>query len=208
VSSTFASPSAVSLLVICKANECRSVYAVDRFRESSVFAAFETLSAGVGAFPGSPQCPESITDSSIAHQSQQVTSEDIQKANLVLTMEREQKSRIAELSPAARSRTFTLTEAVHLSESLLELHSAEDSEFKLQFPIGWENSSPRDRFIWLISQLDEVRSFVEPGKWEVNDAHGVDAATHPETLSKIQEQVNRINEVFISDVLQLKLGSV
>ena len=208
MSSTFASPSTVSLLVICKANECRSVYAVDRFRESSVFAAFETLSAGVGAFPGSPQCLESVTNSSTFHQSRQVTRDDIQKADLVLTMERGQKSRIAEMLPAARSRTFTLTEAAHLSNSLLALNSAEDSEFKLQVPADWENSSPRDKFVWFVSQLDEVRSFVEPEKEEVVDAHGVDAATHSETLSRIQEQVTRITEAFMSHERRLEIGSV
>jgi protein-tyrosine phosphatase len=208
VSSTFASPLKVSLLVICKANECRSVYAVDRFRESSVFAEFETLSAGVGAFPGSPQCPESITSSSTVHQSRQVTRNDIQKADLVLTMERGQKSRIAEMLPAARSRTFTLTEAAHLSNSLLALNSVEDSEFKLQVPADWENASPRDRFVWFVSQLDEVRSFVEPEKEEVVDAHGVDAATHSETLSRIQQQVTRITEAFMSHELRLEIGSV
>jgi ABC-type polysaccharide/polyol phosphate transport system ATPase subunit len=45
-------------------------------------------------------------------------------------------------------------------------------------------------------------------KGEVVDAHGVDAATHPETLSKIQELVTRITEVFMSNKLELKLGSV
>jgi protein-tyrosine phosphatase len=208
VSSANASSGNLSLLVICKANECRSVYAVNRFRESTVFAAFEILSAGVGAFPGSPQCPESITNSSTVHQSRQVTQDDIQKADLVLTMERGQKSRIAELLPAARSRTFTLPEAAHLSESLLSLNGVEDSDFELQFPVGWEKSSSRDRFVWFVSQLDEVRSFVEPENEEVVDAHGVDAATHPETLSLIQEQVTRINKVLMSHELRLEIGSV
>jgi protein-tyrosine phosphatase len=198
----------LNLLIICKANECRSVYVADRLREASAFSMFEIVSAGVGALPGSPQCRDSVTASSIAHQSRQVTREDIETADLVLSMERGQKSRIAEILPTARAKTFTLIEAAHLSEGLLLLDSTIDSDFDLQFPTNWEKSSTNDRFLWFVTQLNEVRSFVEPEKREVVDAHGADAATHFETFAVIQEQVARINKVLMSNELRLEIGSV
>jgi protein-tyrosine-phosphatase len=198
----------LTLLIICKANECRSVYAADRLREASAFSMFEIFSAGVGALPGSPQCLDSVTESSIVHQSRQVERADIEKADIVLTMERGQKSRIAEILPTARSKTFTLTEAAHLSECLLPLNSATNSEFDLQFLPNWEKSPINDRFVWFVTQLNEVRSFVEPEKREVVDAHGADATTHSETFSVIEEQVARINKVLMSSDLRLEIGSV
>lgn len=118
------------LLVVCTANVCRSPLAartLEQALQGTRYAAVEVSSAGVRALDGEPMCAISAeeleTDDrsfATAHRARQLTTELVQKAALVLTMEREQRSSAVRLAPSSQAKVFTLREAEGLLAVLVE----------------------------------------------------------------------------------------
>lgn len=116
------------VLVVCTANVCRSPLAqctLQRaFARSPVLARVTVGSAGTSAEEGASMCTLSagllVRDAEWAgaHRSRQLTSELVAAHDLVLTMEREQRSIAARLAPGSQAKVFTLTEAAELAELL------------------------------------------------------------------------------------------
>jgi len=113
------------ILVVCTANLCRSPMAaallVDAIERGAAPA--EVRSAGVRAAPGL-QPPDAVVDAMAArsldvgaHRSRQVEVADIQRADLVVAMERAHVQALVVLVPDAFGRIFTLKELVRRSEA-------------------------------------------------------------------------------------------
>ena len=149
---------ASTLLVVCTANVCRSPLAqrvLQRaFAGAGWLGAVEVVSAGTRAEDGWGMCATSATelpdpaeDASFAaaHRSRAVTKELVRDAGLVIAMEREQRSAIAQLVPGSQSKVYTLREI----ESLTAVLAERDAESPADLPA-------------LASALHSVRGFAPP----------------------------------------------
>ncbi len=113
--------------MVCAANVCRSPLAEFLLhRRLSGLAGFDGVvveSAGVSARAGSEICErvrrvergDGFAAFAGAHRSRPVSLEIVEGASLILTASTAERSAIAALAPAARSRTFTLREAAALA---------------------------------------------------------------------------------------------
>ncbi|WP_375399273.1 hypothetical protein [uncultured Amnibacterium sp.] len=122
----------VRVLVVCTANICRSPLAertLQRaFAGSPALAHLTVRSAGTFAEQDAAMCALSATlldrdddgDWVQAHRSRRLTAELVAASDLVLTMEREQRSIAARLAPGSQAKIFTITEAAQLAELLAD----------------------------------------------------------------------------------------
>lgn len=112
------------LLVVCKANICRSplIEHLLRVRLAGI-AGFEdvrVVSAGVDVTSGHRMCELAAAEignqaATAPHRARGVTQAMLDSASLVLTAGRAERSALAKLSPESRTRVFTLKEAVALA---------------------------------------------------------------------------------------------
>lgn len=110
-----------TLLVVCTANICRSPLAAAVV--AAGLPATTVTSAGVRALVDASMCAVSAESAPEAvgagHRARQLTPELVRSADLVLTMEREQRSAAVRLAPGSQARVFTLPEAAALLEGLV-----------------------------------------------------------------------------------------
>ena len=109
-----------TVLVVCTANVCRSPLAAEVLQEGFAHAAFQdvtVLSAGTRASEGQPACAVSIerlgaasSEPLAAHRSRRLTSDLVSEADLVITMEREQRSIAVQAAPGSQTKVFALRE--------------------------------------------------------------------------------------------------
>ncbi len=107
-----------TILFVCTGNTCRSPMAEallkDMVAESK--EEYEVISAGTTALEGDPaagdavRALEEIGVVMTGHRSQPVTSDLLEKVDLIITMTRGHKERILEMLPRAGEKTFTLKE--------------------------------------------------------------------------------------------------
>lgn len=116
------------LIFACEANICRSPLMEQVLRSRVEADLWEITSVGTRVGPGDrPMCTVSADvaravgpgDSTVEHRSTAVDVEALHAAELVLTASRAERSAIAQLLPEARSKTFTLREAIHLGAAPL-----------------------------------------------------------------------------------------
>lgn len=127
-----------NLLVVCAANVCRSPlaeYLLTRGLASlPEFEGHSVSSAGAGARDGAAICAlvdrrigADGADFAASHRSRSLSAEEIGRSALVLTASKLERAAVARIDPSARSRTFTLREAVFLaSAATIEARPAGD----------------------------------------------------------------------------------
>ncbi|WP_354293213.1 hypothetical protein [Plantibacter flavus] len=191
-----------TLLVVCAANVCRSPLAAFQLqRRLSGLAEFDQVvveSAGVTARTGSEICERvrrlergtGFAAFADAHRSRPITEAIIDHASLILTASTAERSAIATLAPAARSRTFTLREAAALA--VVPGFADED---------GIELEGVLDRFAAVIHGR---RGFVAPSRrpkglrrfgrtaaptdpFDIADGHLSGSAAHDRTIAQVGE---------------------
>ena len=117
------------LLFVCTGNICRSPLAERLTRayaeaEGAALGGLLTASsAGTHAVVGHSMEPSAglvlrgLGGSAAGFEAHQLTAEDIEAADLVLTMTRKHRGKVLQLAPRAMARTFTLREAAALLKS-------------------------------------------------------------------------------------------
>ncbi|WP_162850920.1 hypothetical protein [Amnibacterium kyonggiense] len=108
------------LLVVCTANVCRSPLAQRTLQHAlagSPLGDVVVSSAGTRALEGEAMCPVSAEDLdpgdtayATEHRARQLTGVLVREADLILTMEREQRSAAVQAAPGSQAKVFTLRE--------------------------------------------------------------------------------------------------
>lgn len=112
-----------AVLFVCTGNICRSPLAEQLLRRSINTPEIITYSAGTSAVVGHsmPDTQQTIAkelgiDAPDEHVGQQLTTEHIEGADLILVMERAHRSIVVRQAPRALRRTFTFRELARISE--------------------------------------------------------------------------------------------
>ncbi len=114
-----------SVLLVCTANQCRSPLAEHLFRAELAVRdlSWSVTSAGLQARPGQAMHPSAARilerrgiDTS-GWTSQRLVPEAVARADLILTATEAHRGAVAQLSPGAMPRTFTLLQFAHLIRS-------------------------------------------------------------------------------------------
>lgn len=112
-----------TLLVVCTANVCRSVYAAGILRRSLVDVGVDVRSAGLETEAGMTICQlveERLSEGeglAAGHAPHRLTPDDLRTSSLVLTMTAAQRSEVNRLYWAGREHTFTMVEAATIARS-------------------------------------------------------------------------------------------
>lgn len=193
----------VRVLVVCTANVCRSPLAertLQRaFAVSPALARFSVGSAGTFAEQDAAMCALSATlldgdrdgDWVQAHRSRRLTAELVVASDLVLTMEREQRSIAARLAPGSQAKIFTITEAAQLAELLADDRPTSGNRSLASLAEGLHGKrgyapqppAPRRRWGRRIEPVDPLT---------VQDGHGRSERAHRQAVEATRAAATRL----------------
>lgn len=115
------------ILFVCTANVCRSpLMAYSFFDAVDPIHDWTVTSRGIAAENGRSMCNvaaevfsqrEKTTVDIDTHRSMRIAVRDVEVADIIVTASKQERSAVARLDPASRSRTFTLREALALAAS-------------------------------------------------------------------------------------------
>ena len=186
------------VLLVCRANVCRSPLAATLLRERAQQSGFADVllvrSAGTDAEPGVGMCEAADAWSGHRHSDHRadlLTTSMLKSADLVLAVDRENRAICAQMVPAIRSRLFTLRQAAFLATELL---------IRLTAGAGLEGSPevPSDRLSrlhWLVGEMDAARVLLaarEGQSDDIRDQHG------PDPHVVVFEEVDEATQALIS----------
>ena len=195
------------LLVVCTANECRSVIGHEAFERSHIGDLISVSSAGSSAHEGTARCKETLSDAiHVNHLSTHIDSVNLAHFDAIFTMEKMHSSSVASRNPASRNITFTLPQAATLVQLLAESLTGKRQDFVPEIPSSWDALNAVGRLQWLISEMNEARSYATFLTEEIPDAHGRNAATHKFALDSVEESVNTVTSI-AAEILALNFGT-
>lgn len=192
--------------MVCTANVCRSPRAEYELREAFAraprFDSVRVASVGTAAARADHICDlvreEGETEGlakynwvefADKHRSAPVTATKINQARLILTAGPEHRAIVAKVAPAARSRTFTLREALWLGEGFTP---HQDGPAAVEDFASYANSrrgvrippAPRRRLVPWTRRPADVLS--------IDDTHGAPAKEHRATIAAVSDVSARL----------------
>ncbi|WP_337002656.1 MULTISPECIES: arsenate reductase/protein-tyrosine-phosphatase family protein [unclassified Microbacterium] len=148
-----------SVLFVCEQNVCRSPLMAAAFDDAlhshglpeTGAVEWVTGSAGTQASTRHSACRYvvAIEPEAAHHVSHRLEVDDVEAAGLVIAASLEERSLIVQLSPKARSRTFTLREALLLGEQPIAATSLAEYAAALASRRGTLDLRPRRGFPWI-----------------------------------------------------------
>ncbi|MFK0402230.1 hypothetical protein ACIQTT_07880 [Microbacterium sp. NPDC090225] len=195
------------LIFVCEANICRSPLMELVLRAQGDAAGWQISSAGtrVGT-AGNRMC---VTSAEIAeaagdaetpilaagHRSEAIDAAELRAADLILTASRAERSAVAAAAPEARSRAFTLREAIHLGAEPVD---AREFEIIAEFDADAASTTGLARYA---EALHARRGFTAPPKtsrtlfgrrrnpFDIADAHHDSTREHRAMLTSTSAEV-------------------
>jgi protein-tyrosine phosphatase len=126
------------LLFVCAANVCRSPLMALTFTEALAHdpdpGEWTVISRGISVVRTHPMCRLAASMIEVgadgaplaaSHVSSQIAESELEHQDLIITASREERARLARMLPSARTRTFTLKEAVALGRPPLDASERE-----------------------------------------------------------------------------------
>lgn len=186
------------MLFVCTANVCRSRCAELALNECLArlgnTSPVNVTSAGTNADGDEAICREvaaTMRITSDRSRSHRLTARDLERAGLVLAMERTHRAACARLLPSCRPRLFTLRQAADLATVVaqdLALHGIPEGAPPM--PTG-----SQERLRWFVAELDAARGALagQPeGSEDIVDRHGPDP--HEATIDDVRDAVERLGQ--------------
>jgi len=181
-----------TMLVVCTANVCRSATAqavLTDALQQPVPVDIGLESRGTRAMDGELFCATASRLTGVEfsdHRSRLIDREVIDRADLILTMERAQRGFVVEQSLGARRRTFTLREAVQLTEWLDKGAPVPDGLVLPAPPPIPE--LPRDRLTWWVVEMDAGRGLAGVSgdeRIDISDPHATRGVDHAAVTAQV-----------------------
>lgn len=212
-----------SVMFVCTANICRSPIAAEIFsREIGPWLvgadfSLDVSSRGTHAHPGEDRCQVTSERFEIDQLgvSALFAGTEPESQGLILTMEQQQMSFLAQSFPKFRPRIFTLPQAVEIAAKIYDgildgsLFSALEPEMGIGFVAPPLPDGISQRWDWLVNELDANRgliaktnSILTSGDFDIADAHQPDGPTHELALDLIDENVKAFS-VLIQSILSV-----
>ena len=175
----------LNVLVVCRANVCRSPFGSELITRYSQRAGLSGVivarSAGTDALDELPMCAQALDRlaDSPAHLAAELTYADLLSADLILAVDRESRAACAILDPGCRPHLFTLRQAAFLASN------AEGESSAL--------TDQADRLRWLVGEWDAQRALLagrDEDADDIVDRHG--PAPHAEVFDGIDEACEAI----------------
>ena len=188
------------VLLVCTGNVCRSPFAEALFRDR--FRATEEIrfvSAGTDALVGEGMFEATrltasrygVADSG-GHQARQLTTADLEAADLILVMTTEQRRHVVELSPRVTRRVFTLREFARLT--------AVTSDEDLRMEMGGPGISDAEKVRGAVRAVALARGGLTPltlaSDLDVVDPYQQAMDVHAVSAQQIIEATNVVVELF------------
>jgi len=197
------------ILVVCTANVCRSPLTEfllqDLLRNTQGFESVAVGSVGNRPMRGVRMCD--VAASGIegpeaeafvhAHKSLSATQSRLRKAPLILTASRSNRAAIAHILPQARSRTFTLKEAIALGEGFT-LGGESGPEAVKAFARYLESR----RGVVAPVAPSGIRRWFAPSTdpWSIVDGHNLGAKQHARTIAEVHSVVRTLGTLMTGGV--------
>lgn len=131
-----------SVLMVCTGNICRSPFAeFALLQQLQDIPEVEVGSAGIRAMVGESMFADTQkvagsygVEGFEGHRARQVSKELLEASDLILTMTREQRRAVVEISPRVTRRAFTIREFARLADATtdFDLHNRDDSNDELR----------------------------------------------------------------------------
>jgi low molecular weight protein-tyrosine phosphatase len=179
------------VLCVCEGNICRSPVAA-LLLQAALGPDVSVTSAGTGAVVGAPVAPpmaELLRGRAIeseAFRARQLLRNDLEDADLVLTMTTRQRRQAVELAPSTVRRTFTLRELARL---LGEVD-----------PTGAPSGTVAGRLRWALPAAAAKRRYLtDPGADDIDDPYGRTDADYRRAFAEVDDAVEQIAAV-VGDV--------
>ena len=199
-----------SVLLVCKANVCRSPFAAAVLKEDFAGINFlaEVQSAGTQAISGQDRCSSSTKAIDAKEISTQVSLNineiELHSYDLILTASKAQRSDVLQLVPAARDKIFTIVEAAHQSRWLVKPGGALDVAYGKPVDPGLEEilvgipplpENVNERWKWLIGEMHQWRGLTQgvqllDSGQDIPDPHESRRNIHAEVFLQIRESIS------------------
>lgn len=209
-----------TVVFVCAANVCRSPLMELVLREClpevgwSVSSVGTDVSGGTHATVPTSMCPVSAQIAGVeagAHIARPMTVEELDGSHLIITASRAERAAVATMAPPARSRTFTLREAIHLGALPPESEEWDAAE------VTGSCTTPVERYA---AVLHRRRGLLAPPtsprkllRWraagdplDIPDVHGSKPAVHRAVLRDLADDVRTLGDRISADSLRARWG--
>lgn len=182
---------APTILVVCRANVCRSRVAEHHLQEATSAFEIAVKSAGIQPAEAGVGCDKAASAGIASRDAIGLSEELISEADLILVMDKSQRSIVFDRDLNALGKTFLLSEFAELTSQL-----ASGAEF--EFDKATPSNDFRAWFQWVVKEAYIARTYLRSMAVEIADPHAK-SGNHTEAF----HQIKAFSENLMSDIVTI-----